>query len=500
MRYKTVSLATKISLALIGLLTLAVVSSSVAISSAYRFQGFQETLVVENLASVRAAEELEIALLEQRGYVSSYVLARGDRTRLEGLTGKSYAFDDWLDKARKTARTETERELLDELEGVQHAYAEKREDVVNLYDLGKEEEARRMLLEDVAELYKKSYELCEQFINVNQQLVKDTSAEVRRQVELVTVIVSITAAVTIGLGMALLWLFFQGVIFPLRRIAADARLFAGTQPHAAVNAGSDEMRELGHFVKLLMTNMAETRSDLEQSRSQLAQADKLAVVGKLAASVAHEIRNPLTSMKMWLYSLRRAVGENPDLQEKISIVSDETVRLENIVRQFLEFSRPPQMKMSRQPISELLDNTLELLKYRLEEHNIHVIRQGEPAMADVLADAEQLKQVLMNLIHNAIEAMPEDGELRISVQQETRAGRPMLAVRITDNGPGMSPELQERAFEPFFTTKAEGTGLGVCIAASIMARHGGALTLASSSAGGAECTVWIPTVEARRYE
>jgi signal transduction histidine kinase len=85
-------------------------------------------------------------------------------------------------------------------------------------------------------------------------------------------------------------------------------------------------------------------------------------------------------------------------------------------------------------------------------------------------------------------------------ERATREGNPVLAVRIADAGPGMSTELHERAFEPFFTTKSEGTGLGLCIAASIMARHGGALTLQSSSAGGTECIVWIPTIEGRRYE
>ncbi|HUG69552.1 MAG TPA: ATP-binding protein [Pirellulaceae bacterium] len=499
MRYRTVSLATKISTALVGLLLLAAVSSAVAITSAYRFEAFQETLIAENVASVRAAEELEIALLEQRGYVSSYVLDRGQGDWLDRLSHKSKDFDYWLGRARETARTDTERELLDRLEAVQHAYAEKRHRVVELYDQGREEEARGLLLGDVVKSYEQSYNLCEEFIAFNQQLVSDTSDQVRRQVEQVTVIVSITAVVTLGLGTALLWLFFTGVVFPLRRIANAARLFTGNEQNSG-DFRSDEMRELGHFVKLLITNVTETRSDLEKSRSQLAQAEKLAAVGKLAASVAHEIRNPLTSMKMWLYSLRRAVGQNPDLQEKISIVSDETVRLESIVRQFLEFSRPPQLNVSRHPISELLDKTLELLKYRLGEHNVHVVRKDEPALPEVLADAEQLKQVLMNLITNAIEAMEDGGELRISVEQETRNGHPILAVRIADSGPGMSTELQERAFEPFFTTKSEGTGLGLCIAASIMARHGGALTLESSNTGGAECIVWIPTIEARRYE
>lgn len=500
MRFRSASLATKISTALVGLLLLAVVSSAVAITSAYRFEEFQQTLIVENLASVRAAEELEIALLEQRGYVSSYVLDRGQGDWLERLGRKSKDFDYWLEQARQTARTDIERDILERLEVVQSAYAARRDSVVKLYDMGQEEAARRLLLEDVVTLYDESYNLCEEFISINQRLVNETGTQVRRQVEQVTVIVSITAVITLGLGVALLWLFFTGVVFPLRRIADDARLFAGNAENASNEPASDEMRELGYFVRLLMTNVAETRSDLEQSRTQLAQAEKLAAVGKLAASVAHEIRNPLTSMKMWLFSLRRAVGDNPDLKEKINIVSEETVRLENIVRQFLEFSRPPQMKVSRHSINELLDKTLELLKYRIGEHNIQVIRHDEPGLPEVLVDAEQLKQVLMNLIHNAIEAIEDDGEIQISATKEIRNGDTMLAVRVADNGPGMSSELMDRAFEPFFTTKADGTGLGLCIAASIMARHGGSLTMEPSSCGGTECVVLIPTTEGQRDE
>ncbi|MCA9120116.1 MAG: hypothetical protein H6822_23680 [Planctomycetaceae bacterium] len=125
MGYRNISLATRISTTLVGLLLIAAISNAVAIASAYRIEAFQETLVIENLSSVRAAEGLESALLEQRGYVSSYVLDRGRGDGLERLARKTVDF--WLEKARETARTDTERELLDRLKVVQNAYAGRRE-------------------------------------------------------------------------------------------------------------------------------------------------------------------------------------------------------------------------------------------------------------------------------------------------------------------------------------------------------------------------------------
>ncbi len=486
------SLATKISVAIFGVLALALMSSLAAIRSAYRFEELQQTLVADNLESVRAAEELEIALLEQRGHVSSYLLDNGNRKWLTELEQRRKEFDSWLHMARRTARSDTEREILDELQVVQAAYAQKRDTVVQLYNAGKIDEARQALLQDVPALYREAYELCEKFIAANQTLVDKVSEDVRRRVEQTTLYVTGMLFVTMALGFALLWMLFQGVIFPLRRIAQDVRSAAGEEANGMPDSRSDEMRELRHYVQLLMTNVTETRSDLERSRTQLEHADKLAAVGKIAASVAHEIRNPLTSMKMWLFSLRRTVGTNTDAQQKIDVISEEISRLENVVRNFLEFAKPPKLKVQRHSVGSLIDKTLELLQHPLIDQGITVERHSDPGLPDVLVDVDQLKQVFLNLISNAIDAMPQGGVLRVDSQASERTGQPMIVVRISDSGSGIPIEEQDRVFEPFFTTKQEGTGLGLCIAASIMARHAGALELETSNAMGTHWAVWIP--------
>ncbi len=486
------SLAAKITLALVGVLVLTLLSSVIAIVSAHRFESLQKTLVDDNLASVRAAEELEIALLVQRGYVSSYILDNGNRVWLTRLHEQRGDFDYWLAAARKTARSDDERQILDRLATVQSQYAQKREDVVAQFDKGQVEEAKELLLRQVAAIYQQSYDLCEQFIDVNQRLVDATSADVRRQVERVTVVVTATLIITLVLATALLWLFFQGVLSPLRRISANARLASGDESIETGTLQRDELRELGHYVQLLMANVAETRLDLEHSREQLASAEKLAAVGKLAASVAHEIRNPLTSMKMWLYSLRRSLEPDDRNRQKLDVVSDEIARLDNIVRHFLEFSRPPPLKIGRHDIGQILDKTLDLVACRLQQRQIRLARPDKPDTSPVMADAEQLQQVLVNLINNAVEAMPQGGEIRVSAVPATLGERDMVAVRVADSGPGIPAEVQERVFEPFFTTKPEGTGLGLCIAASIMAGHGGALKLEASDSHGTRWAVFIP--------
>ena len=310
--------------------------------------------------------------------------------------------------------------------------------------------------------------------------------------------VALCDAVTIGLGGILLWMFFQGVLLPLRGMVADARLFHGDRAGLAERSPEDETRAVGQYLRSLMSDVADTRSRLEQSQQRLLSAEKLASVGKLAASVAHEIRNPLTAVKMWLFSIRESVRGNPDLDRKVGIVSEEITRLESIVRNFLEFSRPPALHRQAQSIVPVIDQTLELLGPRLQEGQIQVVRvpAPRPALPPVWADAERLKQVLINLVANAAEAMAGGGELRISTAVERDPdGRAMVVVRIQDTGPGMPPDVQDRVFEPFFTTKEQGTGLGLCIAAQIMARHDGLLVLERTNDQGTVFAVWTPVAQ-----
>lgn len=152
------------------------------------------------------------------------------------------------------------------------------------------------------------------------------------------------------------------------------------------------------------------------------------------------------------------------------------------------------MNLGRHDVADLIEKTTELLAQRLAEHDVRVVREFETGLPAVRGDAEQLRQVFINLMNNSSEAMVHGGEIRI----EARRADDMVVVRIQDSGHGMGPDVTSRIFEPFFSTKEQGTGLGLCIAGRVMERHGGRLVLESTTPRGTTFAVWIPQEAGRR--
>jgi signal transduction histidine kinase len=220
-------------------------------------------------------------------------------------------------------------------------------------------------------------------------------------------------------------------------------------------------------------------------------------VGKLAAGVAHSVRNPLTSVKMRLFSLERSLDLAPGQREDFEVISEEIRHLDTIVRNFLEFSRPPKPKLQQVSPSEVVDNTLVLLRHRLESYGVELRLVREQPLPQVDADPEQLKEVLVNLILNACDAMGENG--RIEITEETGFMDPLgrvAVLRLTDSGPGIPQEIQDAVFQPFFSTKEEGTGLGLAIAQRIMEEHGGYIHIRPAERGqGASFVLVLPVRE-----
>ncbi|MBN2292774.1 MAG: MCP four helix bundle domain-containing protein [Pirellulales bacterium] len=492
------TLANKVSVAVGGVVFLAVFSSMAALVSSWHVEKVMCEMVADNLPSVQAAEELEIAVLEQRGFVSAYMMDNGNPQWLRELQRRKGAFDVWLARAHKTARTPEEQDILQKLEDIYRQYDAKRTEVVRLYDDGNTQAAQTLFVHDVNDLYRRAYDLCEAFIQANERYVDTAMADSRTQVRWATLAVSGCVLLTLVLAAALLWLFFKGVIIPVRAMLSDARDFAGEAGPEAQELPTDELRTVGVYLRTLMSDVVDSRTTLQRSHDRLQDAEKLASVGKLAASVAHEIRNPLTAMKMWLFSIQKEVGGTAALDHKFAIVSAEIRHLESIVRDFLEFSRPPEVKLSVVSVASMLDKAFKLVEPRMADRKIRLLQEGQSELPRILADPEQLKQVFVNLLNNAVEVTDESGSVRVATAVEPDSdGREMVVVRIIDSGPGMPDEVSRRIFEPFFTTKDTGTGLGLCIAARIMARHQGRVVLESSNKQGTTFAVHIPaeTVE-----
>jgi len=300
------------------------------------------------------------------------------------------------------------------------------------------------------------------------------------------------------LGLLLGWVLLRQVLGPIRRLALGAAMGQGggdpvDRTAASQSASqSDEVRAVGELVAGLLRDVGATQALLKESREHLMQAEKLALVGKLAAGVAHSVRNPLTSVKMRLFSLERSLDLSLAQREDFEVISEEIRHLDTIVRNFLEFSRPPKPKLQHVSLSEVVDMTLVLLKHRLETYGVEVRLDREGPLPESEADPEQLKEVLVNLVLNACDAMGENG--RITISESIGLIEPLGRVailEIADSGPGIAPEVAEKVFQPFFSTKEEGTGLGLAIATRIMEEHGGYIHLKPSERGQGACFVLV---------
>ena len=486
-------LATKISVAIVGVVGLALSGSMLALLAAWHVAGLMQDAVTENISSLRAAEELEIALLEKRNLIVLYILDHKNSQRLKNYQRQKGSFHEALEQARKTTHTLDERKILDSLEEAYREYDEKRNEMIALHQRGDKDQAIALYLNEVNRLFQQVDRLSRDFIVENKRTIDSTTAHAQRRVIRITWVVAGFSALTIGLGAFLAWLFFHSVLNPLRQLVADARKFAGQRCATSAEIPSEEIPAVGEYLHSLMSDVSDARTALDDNRRRLLNAEKLATVGKLAAGVAHEIRNPLTAIKMWLFSIRKAVGDNPELDRKFEIVSEELTRMDKIVSNFLEFSRPSALKQEAQSVSTLVHRTLELFSHRIEEKKLRLVHHDAERLPSVMVDADQFRQVLNNVLDNAIEATSVGGEIQVSVAKEHRTSdQLMVVVRVHDNGKGISQDVGEKIFEPFYTTKDDGTGLGLCIAAQIMAKHGGSLVLESSTIRGTTFAVWIP--------
>jgi len=451
-----------------------------------------ERILQDNLPSVIAGEELEIALLEQRGCVSSFLLSGGDDRWLDELRDRQKTFQQWLKRAKGIAFTEDERQVLAQLAGVAQRYDARRQDVIDLSRSGQPSEAQRILLSEVNDLYHEAYHWCEQLIAINQRLMENASKNAVSTVERVSVGMFTAIVLQLVLSATLLWIFYRAVLGPLRQMATDLQKYAAAQPREQRFLGN-ELEIVAKYLRLLLTDAADFQSTLESQRRQLFDAQKMASVGRLAASLAHEIRNPLTAMKMWLFAARGAIADRSEVTATLDSVTQEVRRLEAIVRQFLEFSRPPDTRLAWVPVEELIASSTSLVEPLIREKGISLRQDVSPDLSRLYVDRDQMMQVLVNLLRNAAESLPPGGRICLAAEKQIGTmAREEAVLFVRDNGPGIPPELQARMFEPFFTTKEEGTGLGLSIVESIVVRHGGRIEVKSFMGVGTDISVHLP--------
>jgi two-component system sensor histidine kinase HydH len=241
---------------------------------------------------------------------------------------------------------------------------------------------------------------------------------------------------------------------------------------------------LGHV--LLFKDLTEVRT----LRREVARSQRLASVGRLAAGVAHEIRNPLSSIKGFATYFKERYPDRPDDQQTADIMIQEVDRLNRVVGQLLEFAKPVPVKPKSISLQALLDDSVKLIKDHADEKSISILTRNNTPMDTVRIDPDRLNQVLLNLYLNAIDAMERGGELKVVISSDGQHRN--VFIRVSDTGRGISRENLSKIFEPYFTTKSTGTGLGLAIAHNIIEAMGGKIYARSDQGKGTTFSIKIP--------
>lgn len=486
--WNRISLRNRIYLILAALLFITVSGGAVMVWYTYQMEGLLASIISRDLAAYQSAEALENALINQKGFVS-YFFIDGDPDWLRQLGEYRQIFKERLTDASSLAAKEQEKAVIKQIESNYESYIVSKDRVIDYYRNG-ESEAGAILHEKVRGLFFNILDLCEKYKKLQTNKIIRASEESHIRAVKLRGIAGI--AMFFAFLLVVLFAFFlaKHILGPVRKLALEV------DRNGDFLSSENEIKALSSSVRGLIQDANHTQSELEKSREHLLQTEKMALVGKLAAGMAHSIRNPFTSVKMRLFSLSRSLELSGSQEEDFEVISEEIRHIDNIVQNFLEFSRPPRLKMHQISPSIVVDSAIQLLGHRLKSYGVSIKVIRKHPLPEIQADPEQLKEVIVNIIVNACESLKDGGSIVIHEEESFVEPLKNVAVlRIGDNGPGIPESIQDKILQPFFTTKEDGTGLGLSITARIVEEHGGWLDIKSREGEGTTFIITLPIKE-----
>jgi signal transduction histidine kinase len=449
----------------------------------------------ENVASLRAAQELEIRVRQLRFHSLLY-LTDPRPERLGPIEKDERNFEEALDEVRRASRTPEEAACVRRIDD---AYRQYQEDQTHL-----REEAGRgkpgAPFAEVADTHpvKQIVDPCDALVQLNKEKLReaaDESQRVSQEANLALWVLGLAGPVgglIMGYGMA------RGLRQSIYRLSVRVQDMAQrlSEKVASVSVAADgDLRGLDEQIQHIVDKVEEVTERVQQQQHELLRAEQLAAVGQLAAGVAHEVRNPLTGIKLLVEAALRPRNPRPLTPDDVRMIHGEIARLEKTVQGFLNFARLPPPQRIPCDLREVVREAGDLVRTRAGQQHVDLACDlpGRPVPARV--DRGQLVTVLVNLFLNALDAMPQGGRLEVRLEA---APRGPLHLTVGDTGPGIADEVAGRLFTPFATTKPTGTGLGLSISRRILEEHGGSIAAGGRPGGGARFTITLPDLNAER--
>jgi two-component system sensor histidine kinase HydH len=453
-----------------------------------RLQATTARIVSENVASLQAAQDLVIHVRQLRYHSFVYLLDPQPR-RLAPIETDEQQFEETLRSARRLAGTPAEKECVATIAA---GYEQYQGELARLRE-GVTRDRKPLELGELADNHPARHvvEPCQELLRLNKESMEATSRDSERvgsQAYLLMLLVGVAGPVgglLSGLGIA------RGLSRSLGQLSVRVQDMAQhlDQDVASVNLVADgDLHNLDRQLQYVVRRVAEVAERLQRQQRDMLRAEQLAAVGQLAASVAHEVRNPLTAVKMLVEVALRPRQPRPLTDDDLHVMHREIARLEKTVQNFLDFARLPAPRRSDWDLCDVIARAVELVQARARQQRVDIAVDCPAAPVTAAVDRDQLHTVFVNLFLNALDAMPQGGTLRVAVGRQEEA----VEVQVCDTGPGIAPEMRERLFTPFASSKPTGTGLGLSLSRRIVEEHGGSLRASNRAEGGACFTIVLP--------
>jgi signal transduction histidine kinase len=283
---------------------------------------------------------------------------------------------------------------------------------------------------------------------------------------------------------------------PLRKLVdGTVRLSKGDFSQAIDIPPGDEIGELARSFNDMTGQLLQTRERMASANRKLVQAEKLASIGRLAATIAHEIRNPLTSVKLNIQKIAEDEKLGEAEREHLGLSMEGIGQIEKFIKGLLYFTRVADLNLDRFPLEQVLEESFKMLRDTLDQKGISVEKDYAAGLPPVLVDGDKMRQVFLNVLRNAEEALDAGGRISVSTGMAAEGGQKRIQVRISDDGPGIPEKDRDNIFEPFFTTKPSGFGLGLANARKIVEQHNGTIKLVRKRGRGTSFVILIPCEE-----
>lgn len=448
----------------------------------------------ESMARTRTYAELETAMFDQGEIVWRYLsgLDPGARREFE-LAGEVVAY--WQARWRAELGP-NESDLAAGVDAIQAEIRQVSEQVFSLADSGRREaafalaqrELRGRLQPALTQMNRAVYRRArESSVRGAYQRLEEILAGEGR-----TLVVIIVLSIVIGLGAS--WIISRGLARPIRDLtAAMAVVGTGKLDHPVTPTSRDEIGELAEAFARMTDSLRQNVAQLERTQAQLVQSEMLASIGEMSAAVAHGLRNPLASLRAAAQLVRRH-PDSPAAGETLEAIIAEVDRLDRRIGHLLSFSRPAPFNPMPERVDRLVEGLLPAFAEPLRERGVELQLELARDLPDVRMDPMQMEQALLELVSNALDAMPSGGRLRLSAEAGD-GGRPPaeVVVEVADTGGGIPEQVLPSVCEPFFTTRQEGTGLGLAIAKRFVEQNGGHLEILSTPGRGTTVRLRLPT-------